>query len=313
MQKPTFTIVVPVYGVEKYIRQCADTVLGQTYDAIQFIFVNDGTKDNSMTVLDELIKEKYTHLKDSILIINKENEGLPAARRTGVEHATGDYILHVDSDDWIELDTVERIAEKAMQTGSDIITFKVFKEEKNRTRVRGNRHYTIEEKDRFVRDIMTHKAYGYAVNKCTKKSVYTDNKVFFAKYGMFEDVFLMTQLVYYAKSYAHLDVPLYHYRRTNMASFTRQNRPRKRLYASMNMLDLYRAFSDEVQSSPVRECVGRIFYHAAWCSIRYGLGLFDSYPQMRKMISDTPIGKSNLLPFWQQIFVKACFKLNYIR
>ena len=175
MQKPTFTIVVPVYGVEKYIRQCADTVLGQTYDAIQFIFVNDGTKDNSMTVLDELIKEKYTHLKDSILIINKENEGLPAARRTGVEHATGDYILHVDSDDWIELDTVERIAEKAMQTGSDIITFKVFKEEKNRTRVRGNRHYTIEEKDRFVRDIMTHKAYGYAVNKCTKKSVYTDN------------------------------------------------------------------------------------------------------------------------------------------
>ena len=130
---------------------------------------------------------------------------------------------------------------------------------------------------------------------------------------MFEDVFLMTQLVYYAKSYAHLDVPLYHYRRTNMASCTRKNRPRKRLYASMKLLDLYRAFSDEVQSSPVRECVGRIFYHAAWCSIRYGLGLFDSYPEMRKMISDTPIGKSNLLPFWQQIFVKVCFKLNYIR
>ena len=57
MQGPTISIIVPIYGVEKYIRQCADTVLGQTYPNIQFIFVNDGTKDNSMQVLDELIRE----------------------------------------------------------------------------------------------------------------------------------------------------------------------------------------------------------------------------------------------------------------
>ena len=76
MNKPSFTIIVPIYGVEKYIRQCADTVLGQTYDRIQFVFVNDGTKDRSMEVLEELIAEKYEHLRDSILIINKENQGL---------------------------------------------------------------------------------------------------------------------------------------------------------------------------------------------------------------------------------------------
>jgi glycosyltransferase involved in cell wall biosynthesis len=143
MQRPSFTIVVPVYGVEKYIRQCAESVLGQSYDAIQFIFVNDGTKDNSMRILGELIEEKFQHLKERILIINKENEGLPAARRDGVERATGDYVLHVDSDDWIELDTVERIAQKAMESDSDIICFKVFKEEAKRTRVRGDRKYTI--------------------------------------------------------------------------------------------------------------------------------------------------------------------------
>jgi glycosyltransferase involved in cell wall biosynthesis len=252
MQNPGFTIVVPIYGVERYIRQCADTVLGQTYDKIQFIFVNDGTKDNSMQVLSELIEEKYQHLKPSILIINKENEGLPAARRTGLEHATGDYVLHVDSDDWIELDTVERIARKSEETHADLICFKVFKEEAKRTRVRGNREYTIEEKDRFVRDIKTHKAYGYTVNKCAKRKVYLENKVFFATYGMFEDVFLMTQLVYYADSYAHIDAPLYHYRRTNYESFTRQKRSRKRLFASRNMLDLYRSFKDDIPSSPIR-------------------------------------------------------------
>lgn len=313
MQKPTITIIVPIYGVERYIRQCADTVLGQTYDRVQFIFVNDGTKDRSMQVLDELIEEKYQHLRPSILIVNKENEGLPAARRTGLEHATGDYVLHVDSDDWIELDTAERIARKAMETDADLVCFKVFKEEAKRTRVRGNRHYTIEEKDRFVRDIMTHKAYGYTVNKCARRSLYTDNKVFFAKYGMFEDVFLMTQLVYYAKSYAHIDAPFYHYRRTNFESFTRQKRSKKRLYASMNMLDLYRAFQDDIPASPIRESVGRIFYHAAWCSIIYKLDLFTTYHEMKDMIRKTLVGRKNLLPLWQQLFVKICVSLNFIR
>ena len=313
MQGPTISIIVPIYGVEKYIRQCADTVLGQTYPNIQFIFVNDGTKDNSMQVLEELIEEKYQHIRPAILIVNKENEGLPAARRTGLEHATGDYILHVDSDDWIELDTAEKIAQKAMETDADLICFKVFKEEAKRTRVRGNREYSIDEKDRFVRDIMTHKAYGYTVNKCAKRSLYTDNKVYFAKYGMFEDVFLMTQLVYYAGSYAHIDAPFYHYRRTNLESFTRQKRSKKRLYASMNMLDLYRSFKEEISVSPIRESVGRIFYHAAWCSIIYKLDLFSSYPEMLDIIKSTRVGRRNLLPLWQQLFVRICIGLNFIR
>ena len=313
MQGPTISIIVPIYGVEKYIRQCADTVLGQTYPNIQFIFVNDGTKDNSMQVLEELIEEKYQHIRPAILIVNKENEGLPAARRTGLEHATGDYILHVDSDDWIELDTAEKIAQKAMETDADLICFKVFKEEAKRTRVRGNREYSIDEKDRFVRDIMTHKAYGYTVNKCAKRSLYTDNKVYFAKYGMFEDVFLMTQLVYYAGSYAHIDAPFYHYRRTNFESFTRQKRSEKRLYASMNMLDLYRSFKEEISVSPIRESVGRIFYHAAWCSIIYKLDLFSSYPEMLDIIKSTRVGRRNLLPLWQRLFVRICIGLNFIR
>ena len=297
--------MVPIYGVEKYIRQCADTVLGQTYDKVQFVFVNDGTKDNSMQVLDELIEEKYSHLKDRVVIVNKENEGLPAARRTGVDHATGDYILHVDSDDWVETDMVEKVAAEAIRSGSDIICFKIFKEEVDRQKIRGDRKYRIDQKAKFLRDIMDHTAYGYTVNKCAKRCLYTDHNVHFAKYGMFEDVFLMTQLVYYAGSYAHIDDPLYHYRRTNLESISRQKRSNKRLYASMNMLDLYRAFKDDIPSSPIRETVGRIFYHAAWCSIAYKLDLFSKYPEMAGMIRSIPVGTKNLMPLVTQIFVKA--------
>lgn len=313
MERPSFSIVVPVYGVERYIRQCADTVLGQTYDKVQFIFVNDGTKDASMDVLNDLIEEKYSHLKDRIIIVNKENEGLPAARRTGVMHATGDYILHVDSDDWVETDMVEKVAGEAMRSGSDLICFKVFKEETKRVRIRGDRKYRIDQKDMFLRDIMTHKAYGYTVNKCAKRSLYTEHTVHFARYGMFEDVFMMTQLVDYAQSYAHIDDPLYHYRRTNLESFTRQKRSVKRLYASMNMLDLYRAFSDNIQESPVRHTTGRIFYHAAWCSIVYDLDLFNKYQELAGMIRNTPVSTKNLLPLVQQIFVKAYVKFKNIK
>lgn len=313
MERPSFSIVVPVYGVERYIRQCADTVLGQTYDKVQFIFVNDGTKDASMAVLNDLIEEKYSHLKDRIIIVNKENEGLPAARRTGVMHATGDYILHVDSDDWVETDMVEKVAGEAMRSGSDLICFKVFKEETKRVRIRGDRKYRIDQKDMFLRDIMTHKAYGYTVNKCAKRSLYTEHTVHFARYGMFEDVFMMTQLVDYAQSYAHIDDPLYHYRRTNLESFTRQKRSVKRLYASMNMLDLYRAFSENIPESPVRQTTGRIFYHAAWCSIVYDLDLFNKYPELAGMIRNTPVSTKNLLPLVQQIFVKAYVKFKNIK
>lgn len=313
MNRPSFSIVVPIYGVEKYIRQCADSVLGQTYDKVQFVFVNDGTKDDSMQVLDNLIEEKYAHLKDRIVIVNKENEGLPAARRTGVSHATGDYILHVDSDDWVETDMVEKIAAEAIRSGSDIICFKIFKEEVDRQKIRGDRKYRIEQKSKFLRDIMDHTAYGYTVNKCAKRCLYTDNNVHFARFGMFEDVFLMTQLVDYAGSYAHIDDPLYHYRRTNLESISRQKRSNKRLYASMNMLDLYRAFKDDIPSSPIRETVGRIFYHAAWCSIAYKLDLFSKYPEIAGMIRSIPVSTKNLMPLTTQFFVKAYVLVKGLR
>ena len=97
------SLIVPIYGVEKYIEKFARTALGQTYTDVQFIFVNDGTKDRSMEILETLIEKEYAHLKDRVIIVNKENQGLPQARKTGLEYAEGEYILFADSDDWLEL------------------------------------------------------------------------------------------------------------------------------------------------------------------------------------------------------------------
>ena len=156
MRKPSFTIIVPIYGVEKYIRQCADTVLGQTYGDIQFIFVNDGTKDRSIEILRTLIDERYSHISDRILIIDKENEGCPKARRTGVEHATGDYIMHADPDDWYERDAFSEIAAVAQTTDADFIYFDHYKEYPSKIKLKRERDYTIGQKDEYIRNIENH-------------------------------------------------------------------------------------------------------------------------------------------------------------
>ena len=84
------SLIAPIYGVEKYIRKFAETALGQTYEDMEFIFVNDGTKDRSMEILEELIEEQFSHLRPRIVIVNKENGGLPSARKSGLEVAQGE-------------------------------------------------------------------------------------------------------------------------------------------------------------------------------------------------------------------------------
>ena len=95
------SIIIPVYNVEKYLRRCVDSVLGQTYDKLEIILVDDGSTDNSGRICDE-----YREKDQRIIVIHKENGGLSEARNFGIEKSSGEYISFVDSDDWIPEDSV---------------------------------------------------------------------------------------------------------------------------------------------------------------------------------------------------------------
>lgn len=98
---PKVSVIIPVYGVEKYIERCARSLFEQTLEDMEFIFVDDSTRDNSIDILLEVINE-YPQRKNQIKILTHEvNKGLPAARQTGIKAAKGDYIAHCDSDDWV--------------------------------------------------------------------------------------------------------------------------------------------------------------------------------------------------------------------
>ena len=115
---PAISIIIPVYNVEKYLRRCLDSVLNQTFKDWQAICVNDGSPDNSAAILAE-----YAARDARFKIITKENGGLSDARNAGMRHATGDYIMYLDSDDFIHPQTMEIAHFLATRDKTDIVSF----------------------------------------------------------------------------------------------------------------------------------------------------------------------------------------------
>ena len=112
---PLISIVVPVYNVEKYIHECLESILYQSYKNIEVIIVNDGTLDNSIAKIEDLLKDKRTRL------ISQVNQGLSAARNTGIKAALGEYISFIDSDDKVKSSFIETLYDKANETNADIV------------------------------------------------------------------------------------------------------------------------------------------------------------------------------------------------
>ena len=98
MEKVMISVIVPVYNVENYLGKCLDSLINQTYKDIEIICINDGSTDNSLNILRE-----YEQMDSRIIIIDQKNGGLSNARNIGLKEAAGEYIMFVDSDDWIDL------------------------------------------------------------------------------------------------------------------------------------------------------------------------------------------------------------------
>ena len=102
MNRAKISVIVPVYNVESYLARCVDSILAQTYQNLEIILVNDGSRDASGSICDA-----YAQKDSRITVIHKENGGLSSARNAGIDAASGEYLTFVDSDDWIEPQTYE--------------------------------------------------------------------------------------------------------------------------------------------------------------------------------------------------------------
>lgn len=113
-----FSIIIPIYNVQKYLPKCLDSLLNQTLTDIEIICINDGSTDNSLQIL-----KNYANKDNRIKIITQQNQGVSVARNTGIDNATGEYVLFVDADDWLELNTCEILSQSIVNKTFDLITF----------------------------------------------------------------------------------------------------------------------------------------------------------------------------------------------
>ena len=118
MFEPKVSIIVPVYNAEEFLEDCIKSIIYQSLEDIEVICINDGSSDNSLGILNNF-QEKDNRIK----IFSQENSGPAAARNLGLEKSSGEYILFVDGDDWIEPDMCEKLYEHAIHNNSDLILF----------------------------------------------------------------------------------------------------------------------------------------------------------------------------------------------
>ncbi len=216
---PQVSILVPVYGVERYIEKCARSLFEQTYSDIEYVFVDDCSIDQSIAVLEKVVKD-YPFRKCQVKIIHhKENKGLSAARNTALEASTGKYVMHVDSDDYLENNAVQLAVDKIIETQADMAVFdmNIVYQDKvvySSAQVPSNRLdylYSIIRRDSLV----------CVCGAIYKRSLYIDNNVWAIEglnYG--EDYVTKPRLVYYAHKIAYIPIPLYNYVQYNTNSYT---------------------------------------------------------------------------------------------
>lgn len=219
---PKVSVIIPVYGVEKYIERCAISLFEQTLGDIEYIFVDDCTPDRSIEILESIIKKYRLRLAAEKKTVRIErmptNSGQAAVRRHGVQLAIGDYIIHCDSDDWVDVDMYRAMYKKAVEGDYDLVACDYF--ESN-----GSKHNEVEEvipndETQLTSYILTKKTHSVLWNKLIKRSVYDAAKISFPKYNNAEDWATLSQLAPYVNSFALVKRNLYYWY-SNPESITR--------------------------------------------------------------------------------------------
>lgn len=211
-----FSILVPVYNVEKYIRECLNSLVDQGIDNYEIVLTDDGSTDSSGEICEEY-KEKYP---DLIRVFHKENEGLLLTRRSGIRNARGEYLVFVDSDDFIETNTIRKFSDIAKQFDPDMIVYYgdrydgrnylKFRE----TLYKDSRLICEDEKEEYYRATITHRISNGMCGKVVRRSIVDiENEYEDYKYvSVGEDLLQSLPLITTAKRIYFLNDILYHYR-----------------------------------------------------------------------------------------------------
>ena len=237
------SVIIPVYNVEKYLRQCLDSVVNQTFKDIEIIIVNDCSPDNSL----QIIKE-YQQKDDRIVLVNlKQNLGLGFARNEGLKIAKGKYITFVDSDDWVTKSFIEVLYNNILKSNCDFVSINCFlyddvlqtiKKEKEKETDSKHINQIITDLE-IKKEILALSTVWSVWSKIFRKDFLIENNMNFQKYIM-EDIRFMFEAYIHSNSFMFISNQEYFYRKSRKDSIS--SNINSRIYKFLEMFDDLKKF-----------------------------------------------------------------------
>ena len=249
MNECKLSIIVPVYGVEKYIDKCLNSLVKQSLKEIEIIVVNDGTKDNSQKIIDKYVKKYPDKIKSYI----KENGGQGSARNYGLKKASGEYIGYVDSDDFVEKDMYKKLYNKAKENNYDIVVcgnYNVSEDYQNKNIDAFINNYNTDLENIFFGKMAVW-------NKIYKRDILIKNKLEFKEKVWYEDLAFTLKAIMNSNTFAFIDEPLYDYLIREGSTMNNSNVQR-----NLEILDAFNDILSYIQHNKKEEYFNKIEFLA---------------------------------------------------
>lgn len=207
---PKVSVIILVYNVEKYIERCVRSLFNQTLSEIEYIFVNDCTKDRSIDILHSILLE-FPQRKSQVKIINlPKNVGQASARKIGIKAASGEYVIHCDSDDWVSCEAYQILYERAALENSDMIFHDYYVSDGiNHSGI----HTKIKHLNRYqlLESIISGSVKGSLWLVMIRRELYNNPNFIFPTANMTEDSTMIVQLLFFANNISYIPQKLYYY------------------------------------------------------------------------------------------------------
>lgn len=251
---PKVSVIITIYNREKYIEKCARSLFEQTLDDVEFVFIDDASTDHSVTLLVSVLEDYPERKSLTKILCQKKNGGRAVARQAGIDNVTGEYVIHVDSDDWVDQDMLELLYTKAKETNADIVGCNLTHEYGNYQRVFKQNYSGDVDED--IRRLLNGKIFPSLCTSLTRTSLIRDNNITFPQgIDTGEDLLFNLHLYLHANSVVGFDVPFYHYRHTEDSGSFRHTEKSinsmievaKRIEVLMRDTGNYEKFEDEIQ------------------------------------------------------------------
>ena len=292
---PRFSIISPVYNQENYIKQCLESVLNQNFKDFELILVNDGSTDNSPQIIND-----YALKDDRIKIINKQNEGQGIARNVALKIATGDYVLYLDPDDWLESGALEKIYNKFQEDDYDIIFFnfyQYFQKTNKKNKYRYIDYYYTKFKTSCFNSITAANILFDAnglLFKAYSRRFLVENDIKYSPTKYIEDSEFFIKSVLYAKKMVCLDEIIANYRIHDSSSRSCTNENiytiEKTFYCCENIVKKYieqnNCDENAIKSSFLKNRLDQLFFHNSRVSRKSRKEYFNMFKRVLNYIED---------------------------